>query len=443
MRREWMRNVALYGIPVATFFIAIFLVMTPAQADVLDDLKKSIEQKNAEIQKLEEDAKKYRTELASKQQMGKNLKQELARIQTNIKKLQNDNALTQKQIKRAELQIVQISYEITSKEQSINKLKNGLAGLLTVFYETEQNSSVLMFLREPSFSAFFQMIDGNAAIQKKVLSMLDELHALRTELQGQKTAQEQKRDESKDLSNLLQQQQQTLVSQKNEQNQILTVTQQQEKLYQELLADQEKKRQQLDSEIQDIEAKIRVTIDASSLPSKGTGVIGWPVPDLSKQSCFGSIAAAKNCITQFFGYTQFAAAGNYNGKGHNGVDFRADIGTPIFSVSGGVVTGTGDTDAGCRGVSYGKWILIEHTNNLSTIYAHLSQINVSPGTPVSRGTRIALSGKSGYATGPHLHFGLFATQGVSIQSIRSKVCGTLMTLPIVAINAYLNPLDYL
>jgi len=443
MRRKWIGNAALCGVSIATFLIAIFLVMTPAKADMLDDLKKSIEQKNAEIQKLEEDAKKYRAELASKQQMGKNLKQELARIQTNIKKLQNDNALTQKQIKRAELQIMQISYEITSKEQSINKLKNGLAGLLTVFYETEQNSSVLMFLREPSFSAFFQMIDGNVAIQKKVLSALDQLHALRTELQGQKTAQEQKRDESKDLSNLLLQQQQTLVSQKNEQNQILTVTQQQEKLYQALLVEQEKKRQQLDSEIQDIEAKIRVTIDASSLPSKGTGVLGWPLPDISKLSCFGSIAAVKNCITQFFGYTEFAASGAYAGKGHNGTDFRADVGTPVYATSGGLVAGTGDTDVGCRGVSYGKWILIKHTNNLSTIYAHLSQINVLPGDNVSRGTRIALSGKSGYATGPHLHFGLFATQGVSIQPLRSKVCGTLMTLPIAATNAYLNPLDYL
>ncbi|MDZ4260051.1 MAG: M23 family metallopeptidase, partial [Candidatus Sungbacteria bacterium] len=171
--------------------------------------------------------------------------------------------------------------------------------------------------------------------------------------------------------------------------------------------------------------------------------LGWPLPDVSKLSCFGSIAAAKNCITQFFGYTQFAASGAYAGKGHNGTDFRADVGTPVFAASNGVVADTGDTDAGCRGASYGKWILVKHTNNLSTIYSHLSQINVSPGDPVSRGTRIALSGKSGYATGPHLHFGLFATQGVSIQSIRSKVCGTLMTLPIAAVNAYLNPLDYL
>ncbi len=423
--------------------LAIFLIVKPVHAGVLDDLKKSIEEKNTEIQKLEQDAKKYRAELVTKQQMGKNLKQELGRIEANIKKLKNDVAVTQQQITRAELQIIEISYEIDGKEQSIKKLKSGLASLVNIFYKTEQNSTIELFLRQPTFSAFFQMINGNAVIEKKVLASLNDLHALHTDLEQQKSEQQARRDESKDLNNLLRQRQQALVSQKNEQSQILSITQQQEKLYQKLLAEQEKKRGQLDKEIQDIEAKIRITIDPSLLPSKGTGVIVWPLPDVSKQSCFASLSAAANCITQFFGYTEFAAAGNYNGKGHNGVDFRADVGTPVFAASEGVIEGIGDTDAGCKGASYGKWILIKHSNNLSTIYAHLSQVSVSPGQQISRGLRIALSGKTGYATGPHLHFGVYATQGVSIQSIRSKVCGTMMTLPIAALNAYLNPLDYL
>ena len=430
-------------ITAASIFFAVFLAISTVRASVLDDLKKSIDRKNEEIQKLEEDAKKYRAELASKQQIGKNLQQELIRIQTSIKKLQNDVAITQSRIKRAELRITQLSCQISAKEQSIAKLQSGLAGLLALFYETEKNSNVELFLRQPTFSRFFQMIEGNAAIEKKLLSTLADLHALRSELEGEKNAETLKRDESKDLNNLLQQRKLALISEKNEQAQLLSVTKQQEMLYQQVLAEQEKKRQQLDKEIQDIEAKIRITIDASSLPQKGSGVLGWPLPDVSKQSCFSGIASALNCITQFFGYTDFAAAGNYAGNGHNGIDFRADVGTPVFAAENGVVKGTGDTDVGCRSASYGKWILLEYPDNLSTIYGHLSQINVSPGDAVSRGARIGLSGKTGYATGPHLHFGLYASKGVSIQSIRSKVCGRMMTLPIAAINAYLNPLDYL
>ena len=428
---------------VAVMGLAIFLVAQSSAASIVDDLKKSIEQKNQEIQKLEDEAKKYRAGLASNQQMGKNLKEELARIQSNVKKLQSDIELTRQQIKRTELEITKVSYEIGDKELSIRKLQTGLASLVKVFFESEQNSTIELMLRRSPFSQFFRLLDSNASIEKKVLSSLDALHTLRIRLESEKKEAQQKRDESRDLHTLLTQRQQALLTQKNERNSLLTVTKAQEKLYQQLLAEQQKKRAQLDKEIEDIEAKIRITIDISSLPSKGTGVLGWPLPDVAKQSCFSSLTAVKNCITQFFGNTEFAAAGAYAGKGHNGVDFRSDIGTSVLAAEGGIVEDTGDTDQGCRGASYGKWILIKHSNNLSTIYAHLSQINIAKGDQISRGSRIALSGKTGYATGPHLHFGLYATQGVSIQSIRSKVCGRTMTLPIAATNAYLNPLDYL
>ncbi|MEK7083000.1 MAG: hypothetical protein AAB972_02415, partial [Patescibacteria group bacterium] len=279
--------------------LAVFFVAQEVYAGVLDDLKKSIEEKNAEIRKLEEDAQKYRLELSNKQQIGKTLKQELSRIQINIKKLQNDIGITQQQVKRAELQITELSYEISEREQSIKRIKKGLGSLLTLFYETERNSNIELFLRKPTFSEFFQILNTNASIEKKFLSTLTDLHILHTELEGRKNAEAIKRDESADLRNLLKQRQQALVVQKNEQNQVLTITQQQEKLYQQLLVEQDKKRQQLDQEIRDIEGKIRITIDQSSLPQRGSGVLDWPLPDVSKQSCFSNLIAVKNCITQF------------------------------------------------------------------------------------------------------------------------------------------------
>ena len=106
--------------------------------------------------------------------------------------------------------------------------------------------------------------------------------------------------------------------------------------------------------------------------------------------------------------------------------------------------GVGDTDKSCNGVSYGKWILIRHPNNLSTLYAHLSIIKVLSGQKVDTGQLVGYSGDTGYATGPHLHFGVLATEGVAIQSYKSKICGTNMVMPVkIKNNAYLNPLSYL
>ena len=191
------------------------------------------------------------------------------------------------------------------------------------------------------------------------------------------------------------------------------------------------KQRALEEEISRIEEKIRIEIDPASLPISRSGVLAWPLDKIT--------------ITQDFGNTPFATKNPqiYNGKGHNGVDFRASVGESVLAADDGRVIDVGDTDKQCRGVSYGRWILIEHSNNLSTLYAHLSLIKVSAGETVKRGQLVGYSGDTGYVTGPHLHFTVFATQGVQVQKVKSKVCGTYMTVPISALNAYLNPLDYL
>ena len=83
---------------------------------------------------------------------------------------------------------------------------------------------------------------------------------------------------------------------------------------------------------------------------------------------------------------------------HEGIDFIADIGTPIVSAAGGMVVFAG------LHPHYGMMVEIDHGNDLSTRYAHLSRIQVREGDIVHRGRRIADSGNSGRSTGPHLHF---------------------------------------
>jgi murein DD-endopeptidase MepM/ murein hydrolase activator NlpD len=107
---------------------------------------------------------------------------------------------------------------------------------------------------------------------------------------------------------------------------------------------------------------------------------------------------------------------------------------------GGVVT---DTEAVItkNGCQYGKFVLIKHSNGLSTIYGHLSQVNVTPGQAVSTGERIGYSGNTGYTTGPHLHFGVYATQGIRIINSIGNCVG-IKTVS-ASLNAYLDPMLYL
>jgi murein DD-endopeptidase MepM/ murein hydrolase activator NlpD len=83
---------------------------------------------------------------------------------------------------------------------------------------------------------------------------------------------------------------------------------------------------------------------------------------------------------------------------HEGIDFEVDNGTPVLAAAGGVVHYAGHHP------QYGNLVEIDHGNELSTRYAHLSKILVRTGEIVMRGHEIGLSGSTGRATGPHLHF---------------------------------------
>ena len=85
-------------------------------------------------------------------------------------------------------------------------------------------------------------------------------------------------------------------------------------------------------------------------------------------------------------------------RAHLGVDYGAPTGTPVRNVGDGVVEFAG------RQNGYGNVVQIRHSNDRTTLYAHLSRIDVRKGQRVEQGARIGAVGATGWATGPHLHF---------------------------------------
>lgn len=85
-------------------------------------------------------------------------------------------------------------------------------------------------------------------------------------------------------------------------------------------------------------------------------------------------------------------------KFHEGMDFAADIGTPVYVTGNGTVVETGWKQG------YGNTIVVNHGYGYKTRYAHLSRISVRNGQKVVRGEEIGLVGNTGKSTGPHLHY---------------------------------------
>lgn len=83
---------------------------------------------------------------------------------------------------------------------------------------------------------------------------------------------------------------------------------------------------------------------------------------------------------------------------HNGVDYGAPSGTPVRTVGDGVVEMAGWQNG------FGNVVQVRHSGDRSTVYAHLSKIDVRKGQRVEQGQKIGNVGMTGWATGPHLHF---------------------------------------
>ena len=102
-------------------------------------------------------------------------------------------------------------------------------------------------------------------------------------------------------------------------------------------------------------------------------------------------------ITQQYG--EIIPGVTVNGKPHTGIDYGCPMQTPILASADGIVMAAGWDLTG-----YGFLVILKHTDGRATLYGHLDVISVYPNQQVKQGEEIGLSGSSGKATGPHLHF---------------------------------------
>ena len=177
-------------------------------------------------------------------------------------------------------------------------------------------------------------------------------------------------------------------------------------------------------EVEELEEKLRLLVDPSSLPKVRKSFFQWPVEGI---------------LSQGYGETPFTKSkkGRNFYKFHNGIDIAADPGTPIKAAEDGVVLGAGNTDNYCPRSLQGKYTVVDHKNNLATMYAHQSLITVSSGQQVKRGDIIGYVGSTGKSTGPHLHFTVYDSRTLEIKKGPTGACGP------VPIGGSINPLQYL
>jgi len=442
---RYLRHTALLAIALLFVYAGYSVVHA---ADDPATIQQKIDERNKAIADLEAEIQQYQEQLNAVSSEKQTLENAIKTLDLTRKKISSDIALTENRIDATRDQIRELSSGIADASGRIDESKEAVAESLRAMDESESSSFIEQFLSATTISSVWDAVATLEQFHKSLREHANDLTVMRSSLETTKIATEKKERELAALKADLSGQKSALDANRQEKNSLLTATKNKESGYQALLAQKVAARKKFEAELTDLESALKYALDPSRLPPAGSGVLTWPFESSYMKDCTKFATSLKNqyCITQYFGNTAFAKTGAYNGNGHNGVDFRAPTGTKIESALSGTILGTGNTDSipGCY--SYGKWVMVEHQNGLSTLYAHLSVISVAEGQKVSTGDLLGYSGSSGYATGPHLHFGVYASDGVQIVKLGSVKsitnCGAAR-IPIAPLNAYLDPMRYL
>jgi len=417
-------------------------------ASKIDELKAQINERSREIEEIDEEIAKYESELAAIEEESRTLQAQISKINLSLSKTKADIKRAESAMNKTQLEIEKTLLEIGAKEKETEENKKNLAGTLREIHKTESESLVEILLKNEKMSDFFgdlkYLEDLEAGIGDKLASLREIKNLLEEknkEYLGEKLRLAELKDELDDRKAIEE-------TTRREKNGILNATKNKETNYQKILEEKRNQKEQFERELMDLESYLLITIDPESIPPARAGILKWPLGGEYMKQCrsYGDLLKNIFCLTQYFGNTEFARVGAYGGQGHNGVDFKAAVGTKIYAALGGIVKGVGDTDVIPKCYSYGKWVLIEHQNGLSSLYAHLSRIKASAGQEINTGDLVGYSGNSGYSTGPHLHFTVYASQGVEIKrlgDIKKITKCAEARIPIAPLEAYLDPLDYL
>lgn len=160
---------------------------------------------------------------------------------------------------------------------------------------------------------------------------------------------------------------------------------------------------------------------APAVPSASPAVTPMPTPTPSPQPVVNPVKLEhdvldnvdKVCIYLFPVPNSSEITQEYSAE-HKAIDIAASSGSPVYAAEDGTVSyvqiwdGSYDTTGM---MSYGHMVEVRHADGNTTLYAHLSEINVQQGEKVVRGQRIGRVGSTGNATGPHLHFEVITSEG--------------------------------
>ena len=349
-----------------------------AQIAALEQKKKEQQEKLKELEKQIAEAKAKKEDVMVTKKL---LDQRNQLLLEQIDDTQNQIDDAAAQIARYEL-LEQEQYELFCQQVRSEEERGSLSYLSVLFKAT----SMADLLNRMEF------VNEVAEYNKTLIAAMKET---RENIKAEKTEMEAKEAQ-------LGEQQDELQGKLDETTKLMNEYAADQKALEQMHAAEEKAADEIDAQI------ARLIADSDVVP--GSEGFIWPV---STSKMISSPIGSR------------VAPGGFGSTNHKGVDI-CNVGytSSVYATKSGRVLLTNSSG---WGGGYGNYVVIDHGGGLTTLYAHMSVVKVSPGDTVSQGTVIGVTGNTGASTGPHLHYEVRTTTIVNGKSV----------------TVYQNPLNYL
>ncbi len=354
-------------------FVSLIWVAHPAvsQEKGLDDLKQQqqqIEQQRSAVQK--------------ERDRVQNLEKS---AQTNLKGLRKTIQITAGQVQTSETKLKQAAQQLKALQIALDsadrtyRQKQAATGSRLRFLQRQQRShGWAVLLQSQSLNDFIDRRQQLKRVYKTDRKILTDLKSAAVRLDRQQNQVEQQKNQIALITQELLAQKSEFEAQADYQTKVVDRLKTDRRALEAAEAQLAKDSQGIGSLIQKRVAEERAK---NGIVVLGTGQMSYP---------------SDGEITSGFGWRMHPILGYQ--RFHSGVDFGADYGSTIRSSDRGLVI-----FAGWYG-GYGNAVIIDHGNNITTLYGHTSELYVSEGQAIERGQPIAAVGSTGLSTGPHLHF---------------------------------------
>lgn len=384
---------------VTVLVTVMFSGMNPlvSRADDISELKNSIEQKQQEIKDAQNQRKQLQSGLTDVktiinelEQSKKDLAAYVTQLDANLSDIQEKISEIKEMISQKEIEITQTQAELDAAVAKEEAQYENMKIRIRSMYERGNDFYFEAILNAKSFADMINRVDYVEKVSASDKRMLDEFRTTREYVEvckaqlesEQELLEEAKRNVEAEEASL-----ESLIAQKKTEIDAyeadINNREQLVREYEAEIAAQE-------AEIKEME-QIAKTLQKQLEEANGTkkkydgGMFAWPAPSYTRISDdYGNRMHPTLKVEKF----------------HNGVDMAAPGGSPILAAYNGTVV------AAAYSSTMGNYIMIDHGDNLYTIYMHASKLYVSQGAEVVKGQKIAAVGTTGRSTGNHLHFGV-------------------------------------